>query len=119
MFVVALATGMPETGQCSGLTAVPLLAFEFGPGESTGVMIPILIIADIYGVTHYPRMAEGKYILKLMPWSIPGNLAGVIIGIVISVNNFGICIARLIPEWYFRVFVTVMTLLSALFLLIK
>lgn len=96
LFVVALLIGMSKAGIGFGLMVVPLLAFGFGARESTGLMIPILIVADIYAVRHYHRMAEWKYIFKLLPWAIAGILAGVITGNMISGNQFRILLSILV-----------------------
>lgn len=96
LFVVALLIGMSKAGIGFGLMVVPLLAFGFGARESTGLMIPILIVADIYAVKYYHRMAEWKYIFKLLPWAIAGILAGVITGKMISGNQFRILLSVLV-----------------------
>jgi uncharacterized protein len=102
LFGVALMLGMSKTGVSGlGLMVVPLLAFGFGARESTGIMIPILIIADIYAVKYYHRSAEWKYIFKLLPWAIVGILGGVLTGRLISGDQFrmllsGIVIAGLL-----------------------
>jgi len=96
LFVVALAIGMSKAGLGFGLMVVPLLAFGFGARESTGLMIPILITADIYAVKHYHRMAEWKFIFKLLPWAVLGIIAGVITGKLISGNQFRMLLSLLV-----------------------
>lgn len=96
LFVVAVAIGMSKAGLGFGLMVVPLLAFGFGARESTGIMIPILIIADIYAVAYYHRMAEWKYIFKLLPWATAGILAGVITGKMISGSQFKMLLSGLV-----------------------
>jgi len=97
LFVVALLIGMSKAGVSGlGLMVVPLLAFGFGARESTGIMIPILIMADIYAVKYYHRMAQWKYIVKLMPWAVVGILVGVVVGKVLSGNYFRILLSVLV-----------------------
>jgi uncharacterized protein len=97
LFIVALMIGMSKTGISGvGLMVVPLLAFSFGPRESTGIMLPILIIADLYAVKYYHRMAEWKHILKLLPWAIFGIIAGAITGKLISSNQFRMLLSGLV-----------------------
>ncbi len=96
LIAVALFIGMSKAGIGFGLMVVPLLAFGFGARESTGIMIPILIIADLYAVQHYHRMAEWKYIIKLMPWAVLGILAGVVTGQLISGNQFRMLLSVLV-----------------------
>jgi uncharacterized membrane protein YfcA len=67
-----------------GILIVVILAFVFGEKASTGVLLPMLIVADIFAVTYYHRHAQWKYIIKLMPWMVVGVLLGVWIGNDIS-----------------------------------
>jgi uncharacterized membrane protein YfcA len=96
LLIVALAIGMSKAGVGFGLMVVPLLAFGFGAKESTGIMIPILIIADIYAVSYYHRMAEWKYIIRILPWAVLGILGGVITGKVISGDQFRMLLSLLV-----------------------
>ncbi len=97
LFAVALMIGMSKTGVSGiGLIVVPMLAFGFGAKESTGIMMPVLIVADIYAVWYYHRMAEWKYIIRLLPWAVLGTFAGVIIGKMISANQFRILMSAIV-----------------------
>lgn len=60
----------------AGLMAVPLLALVFGGRDSTGVMLPILITADIFAVVYFHRHANWAHLLRLFPWTALGILAG-------------------------------------------
>ena len=67
-----------------GIVLVIILAFVFGEKASTGVLLPMLICADIMAVIYYNRHANWKYIGKLIPWMIVGVLVGVWLGNSIS-----------------------------------
>ncbi|WP_428741835.1 sulfite exporter TauE/SafE family protein [Tenacibaculum sp.] len=67
-----------------GIILVVILAFVFGEKESTGVLLPMLISADILAVIYYNRHAQWKYIFKLLPMMIVGVLVGVWLGNDIS-----------------------------------
>ncbi|TGV01782.1 sulfite exporter TauE/SafE family protein [Flavivirga rizhaonensis] len=67
-----------------GILIVIILAFVFGEKASTGVLLPMLIVADIFAVIYYNRHAQWGYIKKLMPWMIIGVLVGVWVGNDIS-----------------------------------
>jgi uncharacterized membrane protein YfcA len=71
-----------------GILIVVILAFVFGEKASTGILLPMLIIADIFAVTYYHRHAQWKYIKKLMPWMVIGVLLGVWLGNDISEEIF-------------------------------
>ncbi len=59
---------------------VTLLALAFGARESTGILMPLLLVGDVFAVIYYNRHAQWKYILQFLPWMILGILIGVVIG---------------------------------------
>ncbi len=59
---------------------VTLLAFVFGSKNSTGVILPLLCMADIMAVSYYNRHADWGHFKKLLPWMITGVLLGVLVG---------------------------------------
>ena len=67
-----------------GVLIVIILAFVFGEKASTGILLPLLISADIMAVIYYNRHTKWIYIKKLMPLMIVGVLIGVWIGHEIS-----------------------------------
>ncbi|WP_117881530.1 sulfite exporter TauE/SafE family protein [Aureibaculum luteum] len=67
-----------------GILNVVILAFVFGEKASTGVLLPMLIFADIFAVIYYNRHANWTYIKKLLPWMVVGVLVGVWVGNDIS-----------------------------------
>ncbi|MGB0416439.1 MAG: sulfite exporter TauE/SafE family protein [Coraliomargarita sp.] len=64
--------GLPGVGN---LTVV-LLALALPARASVGVLLPILIAADIVAVAVYRRHALWPYIIKLAPWTVLGILIG-------------------------------------------
>ena len=80
---------MSKTGLSGlGLLVVPILAGIFGGKPSVGLLLPILIFADIFAVTYYNRHADWKYVLKVLPWAITGILAGVLVGHMVNDTLF-------------------------------
>ncbi len=79
--VISLATfllGISKSGiKGIGIIIVVALAFVFGEKASTGILLPLLICADICAVIYYNRHANWTYIIKLLPWMIIGVLVGV------------------------------------------
>lgn len=67
-----------------GIVIILILAFVFGEKASTGVLLPMLVCADIVAVIYYNRHAQWNYIFKLLPWMIAGVLVGVWVGNDIS-----------------------------------
>lgn len=73
LFLSAILIGMSKTGiQGISLLAVPLMAMTFGAKPSTGLILPILCVADLIAVLYYRRIAEWKYVLKLLPAALAG-----------------------------------------------
>ena len=73
LFMSAFIIGMSKTGiQGLSLISVPLMALTFGAKPSTGLILPILCIADLVAVLYYRRIAEWKYVLKLLPTALAG-----------------------------------------------
>ena len=71
-----------------GIIIVVILALVFTEKASTGILLPMLIFADILAVTYYRRHVKWKYIKKLIPWMVLGVLLGVWIGNHISAGLF-------------------------------
>ncbi len=67
-----------------GVIIVVTLAFVFGEKTSTGILLPMLVAADIMAVIYYKRHVKWNIAFKLLPWMIFGVLVGVWIGNDIS-----------------------------------
>lgn len=92
-----LLIGMSKTGITGvGLMVVPLLANYFGGRPSVGLLLPILIFADIFAVGWYNRHAQWKHILRLIPWAFAGIIAATFIGKNISDQSFNRLLAVLV-----------------------
>ncbi|NNC69498.1 MAG: sulfite exporter TauE/SafE family protein [Flavobacteriaceae bacterium] len=89
-----------------GVIIVVILAFIFGEKASTGILLPLLIAADIMAVIYYNRHTKWVFIRKLMPLMIIGVLVGVWIGHEISESLFKKIMAIIIIISVFIMFVT-------------
>jgi uncharacterized membrane protein YfcA len=77
--LVAILIGMSKTGvHGAGMMAVPLLATVFGGQLSSGVMLPMLCMADMLGVWYYHKHASWSHLKKLMPWALAGTILATI-----------------------------------------
>jgi len=95
--ISGLLIGMSKTGISGvGLMVVPLLANAFGGRPSVGLLLPILILADIFAVSWYNRHAQWKYILRLLPWAFVGIITATIVGKNISDQTFNKLLAILV-----------------------
>jgi uncharacterized protein len=87
--VAVFLLGISKSGiKGLGIVLVIILAFVFGEKASTGILLPMLIAADIMAVVYYNRHANWYYIKKLMPWMVIGVLVGVWLGNDISEELF-------------------------------
>ena len=77
----AVVIGLSKAG-IKGISVlfVALMAYAFGGKASTGIVLPMLIFADIFAVIYYNRHTQWKYIVRLMPWMVFGVLIGVWVG---------------------------------------
>jgi len=73
----AFAVGLSKTGIAGlGILAVAFFANALPPRESTGALLPLLIVADVFGVLIFRKHADWKYIWKLFPWVVGGVVLG-------------------------------------------
>ncbi|MEL7339381.1 MAG: sulfite exporter TauE/SafE family protein [Bacteroidota bacterium] len=89
--------GMAKTGVAGVYNiTVPILAIIFGGRDSTGILLPILLMADVFGVAYYNRSANWSYILKIFPWAFAGVVLGTWVGDSISDQWFNRLLAGVI-----------------------
>lgn len=62
-----------------GIVAVPLIAFAVPGPESTGLLLPILIVGDIIAVVLYHRTCDWSVVLKIFPITAIGVVLGYLI----------------------------------------
>lgn len=70
------------------MIVVPTLALIFGGKQSTGVLLPILIFADIFAVIYYHRHANWKHLLRALPWAFGGLFLALWIGNLVNDIQF-------------------------------
>ncbi|MDP2888193.1 MAG: sulfite exporter TauE/SafE family protein [Bacteroidota bacterium] len=89
--------GMSKVGVPGvSMIVVPALAFIFGAKASTGVLLPILMMADIFGVAYYRRHANWGHLLKVLPWAVVGLFLALWVGEMVNDEQFKILIAILV-----------------------
>ena len=96
----------------SGLKGIAVLivtgfALVYDARNSTGVLMPLLIVGDVFAITYYKRHVQWNYIIKLLPWMILGVLMGVVGGKLISESIFkygmaGIILFSVALMWYWE-----------------
>lgn len=99
-FLLALCAafvGMSKVGVPGVLMiVVPTLAILFGGKSSTGILLPMLIMADLFAVGYYHRHAQWKYLWKLFPWAFAGVGIALWVGEVVNDEWFKNIIAILV-----------------------
>jgi len=84
--VCALMVGLTKTGIPGlGVLITPLLILVVPPRQSLGLMLPMLMMADVFAVAYYRRHAVWRHLIRLLPWAVTGILMGY--GILGRVND--------------------------------
>jgi len=98
--VSGMLIGMSKVGVPGvSMLVVPALAMIFGGKASTGILLPMLMMADIFGVSYYHRHAEWKFLWRLLPFAFVG------IGIALWVGE-------VVNDEWFKNIIAVMVFLS-------
>ncbi len=85
----AVCVGMAKTGLSGiGMLVVPVMASVLGAKPSTGFLLPMLIMADVFAVRHYHQHAEFAYLIKLAPSTILGVIVAMFVGEWINDDQF-------------------------------
>lgn len=89
IFLCALLIGMSKSGlQGISMVAIPLMAWIFGGKQSTGILLPILITADVFAVLYYHRHANWHHIFRAIPWTFAGIVIAMFVGNKIEDKTF-------------------------------
>jgi len=80
-FLSAIFIGLSKGG-IKGISVVfvTLMALVFGGKASTGIILPLFTVGDIFAVIYYNRHTQWRYLGKLLPWMAAGVLLGVWFG---------------------------------------
>lgn len=73
----AFMYGFNKTGIVgSAIICTPLMLLYFTAGQVLGIILPLLVIADIITIILLRQSARWNHILKAMPWAIAGIVVG-------------------------------------------
>lgn len=93
----AILIGISKSGiSGAGIVVVPVFAGVFGARPSTGILLPMLVVADIIAVIYYNRHAQWKFLFRLLPWTVVGIVLGVWIGDIVNDKAFKTMISIII-----------------------
>src|SRR5690554_4110074 len=75
--IASILIGLSKAGFPSlGIFVIVLMASIFPAKESTGIVLPMLITADIIAVIYYRKNVIWKYLISLIPWVVIGIVLG-------------------------------------------
>jgi len=73
----AVVVGVSKTGMPGlGILPVPLMALAFSTRQSTGLLLGILILADLFAIAYHRHNARWRHVLRLLPAAFAGIVAG-------------------------------------------
>ncbi|MGG4179008.1 sulfite exporter TauE/SafE family protein [Virgibacillus pantothenticus] len=72
LFIGFSKSGLPNLV----ILVVTLIMFVFPAKESIGVLLPMLLIGDLFAVLYYRRNVIWKYLISLLPWILLGIISG-------------------------------------------
>ena len=97
MIISGMLIGMTKVGVPGvAIIAVSALAHVFGGKASTGILLPMLIVADFFGVGYYRRHAQWSYLIKFFPWAFAGVGLALWVGQIVTDDQFKEIIAMVI-----------------------
>lgn len=95
--VAALLVGFSKTSVGGvGILAVLLMALAIPGKGSPGVLLPMLILADIFAVIYYRRHCQWGILLRLVPLTAIGVVIGYLLVDIIPVDIFQILLGFII-----------------------
>jgi uncharacterized membrane protein YfcA len=105
--VAAALVGMGKGGvPVVGMLGVPVLALVISPVVAAGLLLPVYVVSDVFGLYAY-RHAFDRRVLAIM---LPGAVAGI---------GFGWATARVVPEAAVTLLVGAIGVVFALSLLLR
>jgi uncharacterized membrane protein YfcA len=92
----AIGIGMAKAGFGGlGMLAILVMARVLPARESTGAILPMLILADVFAVYTYRQHAKGRLVLRMLPPALAGIICGWLVMPYIPAKNFGALIGWL------------------------
>ena len=96
-FLAAFVIGLSKAGiKGIAIINVTFMAIAFEARQSTGIVLPLLVVADVFAVIYYNRHTQWKYVIKFLPWMIFGIVLGSWFGMDLPEQTFKIWMAIII-----------------------
>lgn len=104
MIISAVLIGFTKTGFAGlGSIVVSIMALAFGAKPSTGLLLPILCIADVAAIIYYRRSCSWRHLFRLLGWAVVGLFVGILIDYLLPSSWFKYLLA-------FSIFISVIVL---------
>ena len=85
----SILVGFCKTGiAVVGTAVVPIMALAFGSRPSTGLLLPLLCIADIGAIVYYRRSCSWYHLVRLLGWAIVGLFVGIVVDHFVPLSMF-------------------------------
>ncbi len=96
-YLAAVCIGLSKTGFAGfGMASVVIMAWILPARQSIGVVLPMLIVADVFAVLIFRKHAEWQHVLRLLPAAIVGIIAGFLFIPLLSDAQFGLIIGSIV-----------------------
>ena len=83
--LASIVVGISKAGvKGIGVFFVILLAYAYEPKISTGILLPLLIVGDLFAIIYYKKNIVWKYIFQLIPWMAIGVIFATLTGDIID-----------------------------------
>ena len=105
-FLAAFLIGVGKGGiKGISILNVTLMALAFGAKNSTGIILPLLIIGDIMAVVYFKKYTKWKYLVNFLPWMLIGVVVATFVGKDLPEATFknwmaGIILFSVIFMWF-------------------
>ncbi len=88
-----LITGISKGGMGGmAVFAVPLMALTISPIQAAGIMLPILIVMDVFTVSAYRKHWDKKLIFLMLPFAVAGIILGGFLARYVTEDFVRICV---------------------------
>lgn len=97
LVVSALIVGFSKAGiQGATIPAVAMMAIIFGGKDSSGIILPMLMVGDLVAIMKYGKQGTIRDVLKLIPAAVVGIIAGALVGTWINDGQFKMLIGIIV-----------------------
>ena len=87
--ISALLVGLSKSGlKGIAMLTIPLLAHFYGGMTSSGLLVTFLVFGDMFAIRYYYKSLKWEHIRKLYPYALTGIVLALIVGKMITDDQF-------------------------------